>query len=232
MPYHVHICCVGRNKDPVLAFTKSDLKVDRMYLLVSDNSGGSVSEEVLRDLKRTEDDVVETLDGLSVEHETVGIDSWDYESTIDAVLDIAAKESREHDDVRFYINVTSGTHVMTAAITSAAFFIGAELYYVINDREQQVTSDNRVRRFPIPNLPDVSKMKGLLKSALLIIASGSISNSELKRRLDLTSSHVGYYTGVLQKQGLICSNSHGTEKNWYATYSGKVAARILARKQE
>ena len=232
MAYHVHICCVGRNKDPVLAFTKSDLKADKMYLLVSENSGGNVSDDVQRDLEATEREVDTALDGLDIDHETVGIDSWDYESTIDSVLDIAAREGRLHDDVRFYINVTSGTHVMTAAITSAAFFIGAELYYVINDREHPVTSEDRVRRFPIPNLPDVSRIKGLTKSCLLTIASGSISNSELRRRLDLTASHIGYYTGVLHKQGLIESNSHGTEKNWYATYSGKVAARILARKQD
>lgn len=171
-------------------------------------------------------------------------DSWNLNDIIDKVLDIATEAENEHGRpeqnirVRFHINITSGTHVISSAVTCAAFYIGADLYYILNRNEHpEVTAETETRRFEIPFIPDVERLKGPSRNILLILMkeeAHEMRNEALRSRLGGTEgsgkmkqSTIGYHTGVLERQGLIEKRYEGKESVISLTYPGMVAARII-----
>jgi len=230
--YHVHICNMGKNVDPSVAVTRSRLPIDKVYLLGTKDISSVVGDKYYAELKEAERRTVEILESNGIRNvEIIEIESWDFESTIDAILNIASKEKQIHDDVRFHINFTSGTHVMSGAACCAAFYIGADLYYVMNKEDHgDLNAEEEIRIFDIPSLPDVSRIKGLTKDILLEIErNGNLSNLELRRISGLSPSKQGYHTGVLNSMGLIAAERSGSEVIWSVTYSGKIASKILMR---
>ena len=232
MSYHVHICNLGKNVDPSVAVTRSRLPIDKVYLLGTKDISSVVGDKYYAELKEAERRTVEILESNGIRNvEIIEIESWDFESTIDAILNIASKEKQIHDDVRFHINFTSGTHVMSGAACCAAFYIGADLYYVMNKEDHgDLNAEEEIRIFDIPSLPDVSRIKGLTKDILLEIErNGNLSNLELRRISGLSPSKQGYHTSVLNSMGLIAAERSGSEVIWSVTYSGKIASKILMR---
>ncbi len=223
---------MGKNVDPSVAVTRSRLPIDKVYLLGTKDISSVVGDKYYAELKEAERRTVEILESNGIRNvEIIEIESWDFESTIDAILNIASKEKQIHDDVRFHINFTSGTHVMSGAACCAAFYIGADLYYVMNKEDHgDLNAEEEIRIFDIPSLPDVSRIKGLTKDILLEIErNGNLSNLELRRISGLSPSKQGYHTGVLNSMGLIAAERSGSEVIWSVTYSGKIASKILMR---
>lgn len=232
MVYHVHICNMGKNVNPSVAVTRSNLPIDKVYLLGSKDIRSRVGEQYYIELKEAEKKAMQILKNSGVEEVIVKeVESWDFESTIDAILDIASLERRLRDDVTFHINFTSGTHIMSGAACCAAFYIGADLYYVMNKGDHgNLTAEEELKMFTIPSLPDVSKIKGFTKETLLVIERNRrLSNKELREITDLSPSKQGYHTGLLNSMGLITSERIGIEVVWSITYSGNIASRILMR---
>lgn len=232
MAYHVHICNMGKNVDPSVAVTHSNIPIDKVYLLGSKDIRGRVGEKYYLELKEAEKTAVDILKNNGVRNvEVREVESWDFESTIDVILDIAATERQNRGDVKFHINFTSGTHIMSGAACCAAFYIGANLYYIMNKEDHgDLTAEEELKLFNIPSLPDVSKIKGFTKDTLLAIEkSGRLSNRDLRDITGLSPSKQGYHTGVLSSMGLIESERSGTEVIWTITYSGNIASRILMR---
>ena len=120
---------------------------------------------------------------------------------------------------------------MSGAACCAAFYIGADLYYIMNKEDHgEMTAEEELKLFNIPSLPDVSRIKGLTKDTLLAVeAHRRLSNGDLRRITGLSPSKQGYHTGLLNHMGLIESERYGTEVTWSITYSGNIAARILMR---
>ena len=120
---------------------------------------------------------------------------------------------------------------MSGAACCAAFYIGADLYYVMNKGDHgNLTAEEELKMFTIPSLPDVSKIKGFTKETLLVIERNRrLSNKELREITDLSPSKQGYHTGLLNSMGLITSERIGIEVVWSITYSGNIASRILMR---
>ncbi len=232
MAYHVHICNMGKNVDPSVAVTRSNLPIDKVYLLGSKDIRGRVGEKYYLELKDAEKKAINILKSNGVKSiEVKEVESWDLESTIDAILDIASKERQNRDDVKFHINFTSGTHIMSGAACCAAFYIGADLYYIMNKEDHgDLTAEEELKLFNIPSLPDVSKIKGFTKESLLAIEkNGKLSNRELRAITGLSPSKQGYHTGILNSMGLIKPERSGTEVNWSITYSGNIASKIIMR---
>lgn len=228
--YHIHIIPVGINPKPALSVMQSDMPVQKVHLICSEDMGGKLNSDMIDRLSRSEEEIVSTLwksdiDGVIVSR----VDPWDYQAIIDKVMDIAALERLEHPDAQFHINFTSGTHVTCGAVCSAAFYIGADLYYIMN-RDDQEGIDDPVRRFQIPSLPDVSRIKGKTIDVLFLLeGAGWIDNSVLKEGTGMTSNKLGYHTRILREYGLIESKRLGKEVQWRLTYSGKVATKVIGR---
>lgn len=230
MPYHVHICTLGTNVDPSVAVTRSKIPIDKAYLLGAMDDLGESYKETSKKLKSAEEAAVGTLKSAGIEVQVERVMSWDFESVVDTILDIDSVERSKHSDVKFHINFTSGTHVMSGAACCAAFYIGADIYYVMNRREHEVTAEGEVRSFDMPNLPDVGGIKGHTRETLLLLfEKGSMHNRELMLCTGLSSSKQGYHTSVLNRMGLIEKDSKGKEVIWSVTYSGRIASRILMR---
>jgi len=228
--YHVHIINMGTNPDPSLAMTRNRIPIDKVYLLCAKDISGSVGPEIYEKLKNAERQTVEVLKENGIrEIEVRRVESWEFQSIIDEILGIASKENARDMDVKFHINFTSGTHVMAGAACAAAFYIGADLYYVMNREEHKdLTATEEMRVFGIPSLPDVSSIKKLTKKVLMkIYESGPIQNSELMMFTKLSPSKLGYHTKVLKEMDLIEREREGTSVIWKCTYAGNIAYKII-----
>ena len=227
MTRNVHICSVGTNPDPILAVTRSDIPIDAVYLVCSDDDG-RLNKVVMDRLKSSEKTIRSCFASLKIEVSRLSVDPWDYQSILDRYLDIASSERKSDEKVEFHINVTSGTHIMGVAAASAAFFIGADLYYVMDETEHEV-SGSPLRRFQIPSLPDVSKLKGGNKLILNNLTEDWTPNMELRDSTGYSPSKLGYHTGRLISAGLIEKKNVGKESHLRLTYSGIVAKRMMNR---
>ena len=230
--YHVHLCNMGTNVDPSIAMTRGSIPIDKVYLLCSKNIENSVRPEIYRALITAEQETIRILNGNDIKDvEVKKIESWDFQSVIDEILDIASTEKRDDLDVRFHINFTSGTHVMAGAACCAAFYIGADLYYVMNkDEHEGLTAMDEMRVFSIPSMPDVSSIKGISKDVLLKINdNGSMMNSELLGCANEQANVLGYHTGVLKRMGLIEDERKGNKVRWKCTYAGNIACKLIRR---
>lgn len=228
--YHIHIIPVGINPKPALSVMQSDMPVQKVHLICSEDMGGRLGQDVIDRLSRSEEEIAAAFKRTDVDGVDISrVDPWDYQAIIDRVMDIAASERSEHSDAQFHINFTSGTHVMCGAVCSAAFYIGADLYYIMN-RDEQDGIDDPVRRFQIPSLPDVSKIKGRTIDVLFLLERGEwTENSVLKDGTGMTPNKLGYHTRILRDYGLIESRRDGKEVRWRLTYSGKVATKVIGR---
>ena len=236
MAYHVHICNMGTNVDPSIAVTRSKIPIDKVYLLCSkEEIKEEIGEKNYKKLKEAEEETLKILEDNRIRDiEIVRIDSWIFESIVDAIMDIAAHEKSIREDTELHINFTSGTHVMAGAACCAAFYVGADIYYVMNKEEHRnLTAEEEIRIFPIPSLPDVSKLKGLTKNVLGEIADkGTVSNQGLMESFRLSPSKIGYHTSVLKKKRLLISENDGAKVKWSITEPGRIVHRIMRRKTE
>ncbi len=233
MEYHVHICCVGTNPDPSVAMTRSGIPIDCVYLLCAkEDAYGAANVEMNRKLRASENEVENILrrDGIPAV-EIRRVDPWDFQGIIDRVLDIVAEVDSRRSGARYHINFTSGTHVMAGAVSCAAFYIGADLYYVRNREDHaDISAGNELQRFSIPFIPDVEKLKGSTREVLFLLDDGGYTaNSVLLQNTGLTPSKLGYHTKVLKGYGLVEQDRSGKEVSWKLTYPGRVAVRILRR---
>lgn len=233
MNSHIHIVPVGTNPTPSLGFIDSEMPVSKVCLICSENIDNRVNTDIGKKLRESEDEIKRVLAVSGIKNvTTIRVDPWDYQMILDKILDYANAEKEKDPSLRFHINFTSGTHVICAAVCSAAFYIGADLYYVMNNEEHMDIGES-VCVFPIPSLPDVSGLKGNVLKVLFLLEDGDwVKNETLMKSTSLTPSKLGYQTKVLKEYGLVEGCREGREVKWKLTYSGKVAVKVLRRPLE
>lgn len=220
MVYSIHICTVGFNAEPSLAFLKHGMPIDKMYLLnTDDNEDSNRSEEAIRN----------TLSAMGVETVTLLIDPLDFTQIYDTTLSILEKES-SHRDARYYINFTNGTRVMSAAVVSAAFLMNSELYYVLNENEHpELTSDRLIRHYEVFNFPEIGAIKGKLKDVFMVFSGREVVyNRFLAEETGMKLPSLRHYTKKLDLDyGLITGDKDGKEVAWRLTDLGKSVLKRL-----
>lgn len=227
--YDVHIIPVGTNPKPAISVMQSKMPVRMVCLLCSEELGSMVKTDIQERLRFAEIQVDEVFRKSDVDDvRTIRVDPWDYQGIINEVIDTAMDIRSSHQDAVFHINFTSGTHVMCGAVCSAAFYIGADLYYIMNRDELMV--DDPVRHFTIPNFPDVSRIKGNTRQILFLMEGGGWKkNEDLMTETGLTPSKLGYHTRVLLEYDLIERHRDGRKVCWRLTESGRVAVKVMSR---
>lgn len=220
----VHICTVGSKLEPSIAVIGSGLQIDKLYLL------NSKTDYIYNDVERG---IYSTFKAAGIlDIETVVIDPFEYQSTVDAIIRIESKERRENPKVRFYINFTSGTNIMAAAACNTSFFIDSVLYYIMNTNTHPgLPKDEIVKIIIAPKIPDMNKIKGLTIDVLKRISEKEegISNyAMLSAMKDCSPSKVGYHTKILETYGLIEKKREGRGTILKITNSGKMTVRWLA----
>lgn len=200
MPGHewsVHIVPIGFKTLPINVIHKFRMNVDRVYLL----HGSDVREyETLDEIKREFADIdVEVFD--------VPVDPFDFDDIMDSMLtcvederdrvdrlnreerDAASGENRRPSlhSVRFYLNITNGTRLMSGAATEVAYLTGSAFYYVMDTRDPAVRAlpvEEQVKVIEAPKRQYLESLKGFDRELLEFIVSrpGGVTYADIEAR--------------------------------------------------
>ena len=220
MSYSIHICTVGFESEPSLAFMRHGMPIDKMYLL---NSKGEEKSE------NSEKAIREELMSRGIEVVTLHVDPLDFEQIYDTTLSILDRESK-HRDAKYYINFTNGTRVMSAAVVSAAFLMNSELYYVMNENDHpELNADQIIRHYNVFNFPEVGEIKGKVKDVFMVFSGKEfVYNKFLRTETGMKPSEIRHYTKKLEEEyHLIEGRRDGKETVWYPTDLGKSVLKRL-----
>ena len=144
----------------------------------------------------------------------------DFRGVVDAVRTIAT-EYKGRNDVRYSVNLTGGTTLMSSALCYSSFFLGAETYYVMYDKNKEIENkpqdplDERIIKIPITNVPDVKHLGKTTRKVLDTIIKyyfpinrddkpdEPLTYHVLMESTGLSRSDIGYHLGVLRKKKII-----------------------------
>ena len=198
----VHIALIGRSREPVLKGFRHYGGIECLYLLHGPNTPEfkfkSLAEEVRDQLGRI------GFHGTSLSQ----IDPFDMHSVIDTILGIVDKEKSP-----IYINITGGTNLMAGAACAAAYFVGAQAYYV-QGRSDKPEAEGKILELPVPNIP---YYRVLDKTQLLILKKLSqrgnpMPNSLLREETEMSPQNLSYHIKQLERKKLV-EVGRGTERN-------------------
>lgn len=221
MEFAVHVIPIGKHYEPCLPGLHQGMPCHKVILLNGYDENGSESSRQM--YESCEDQVRQAITGLIDDIETIPIQIHDYQSIIRTILELDNRLKKENRNPKYYINITSGTNIVAAALTTVAHFINAELYYILDTREKDYQNGEEVARFPVLQIPDLSELEKIHKTVFLTICEQSISNTDLSRKINCSKPKLRYYTRDLESWGLVSSVIDGKEKYWHLTETGKLA---------
>ena len=187
---HIHIAPMGESTQPVTKAFQA-LGFDKLYLLSNEKFQKSI------------DYVTESLSGFNVEVAPVHVSGFLFQEIVDAIYQIY--ESENGKGVGFSINITGGTNLMAAAACSCAFFIGATIYYVMNDSRPV---KEQVQSIPTPKTPNLAALKPETRKILRFILKmveedGYATTAELKDEFNKSKQSLNYQINILRNEGLV-----------------------------
>ena len=214
MEYHVHIISVGKKAETAFNVIRSDIKMDKIYLLNNDNEEYVAVENEIRDVFSKF-----PLDGII----TANINPFDYDNVFKTVIDLYNMEVDDHPDgVMFHINFTMGTRIAVGAMCSAAYSINSDLYYVQEACYSSTGKDEliRIQIDNIKELMDLRSKKQILETFRKFSDRKPKTNDDLKGSLKSGSS-LSYHTSYLSKAGLIKRFNGVRNGSWILTEKGE-----------
>lgn len=195
MTYHIHLYNVGKSPETAFHVIRSDIPMDKLYLLNNDKPKYMEVEEKIR----------EKFEGMGLDGvETLKINPFEYRDVFNAVLETYRKECEEHDDVRFHINFTMGTSIVVGAVCSAAYSINADLYY-IQEGIYSESGKDEIIKVEIDSFEDEFELRNKKQTLTVFqrFADGKPkSNEDLMGSLRSQAS-LTYHTRYLCEKGLI-----------------------------
>lgn len=196
---HVHIASTGGSEDNVLICYNAVSCVDKMYLIYSNQR------------KHSAESLQNKFQKMGVECAIKGVSGFDFQEIVDTIYAIYG-ENVNAKDLRYSINITGGTNLMAAAICSTAFFINAELYYVMYDREKaekglsQDPVSERVKRIPTPKIPNVNGLRPVTREILEYILDNDgpdLTSVVVADAFGYSRQALKHHTDILKKEGII-----------------------------
>ena len=196
---HIHIASVGGGTDNVIIGFNAVSSIDKLYLIAS------------RQRKHSAEDLEKRMVKLGFDCHTIVVSGFDFQEVVDAIYWIYG-ENVDRKNVRYTINITGGTNLMAAAACSTAFFIKAEIYYVMYDRdkaergEEQDPIDERVIQIPTPKIPNVNGLGSRTREILEYILdndSPDLTSVEVAEAFGISRMALKYHTDVLKREGII-----------------------------
>jgi DNA-binding transcriptional ArsR family regulator len=187
---HIHIAMMGKVTEPVTKAFQA-LGFDKLYLL----SGTKFQESVEK--------VTEALSVFNVEVVPEYISGFDFQEIVNTIYHIYERENGK--GVEFSINITGGTNLMAAAACSCAFFIGATIYYVMDDDKPV---KEQVLSIPTPKTPNMAALKPETREILRYIlkkveGGGYATTVELMEEFDKTKQTLNHQIKILRDEGLV-----------------------------
>ena len=189
---HIHIASVGTSIESVTRCVNALRGIDKVYLLFTPSSVGATER------------VMQAFGPMGVPSVPVQIGGTDFQEIVDQVYRIYRLEHGR--EVGISINITGGNNLVAAAMCSCAYFIGADIYYVVPDDGRPVI--DQVVRIPVPNVSDVGRMGERTRAILLFVEERTrrgevLCNSEVTERFGAAKQNTGYHLNILKEMGLV-----------------------------
>ena len=196
---HVHIASLGGATESVVAGFNAVSSIDRLHLIAS------------RDRKHSAERLVRRFGDLGIDCRVSFVGGFDFQEIVDVIYGIYG-ENAGSGDVRYTINITGGTNLMAAAACSTAFFIEAEIYYVMYDRgreergEPQDPVGDRVIRIPVPKIPNVNGLGPRTREILEYVLDNDgpdLTSVRVAEAFGMSRMALKHHTDILKREGIV-----------------------------
>jgi CRISPR locus-related DNA-binding protein len=214
---NIHIALVGPEPVIITGIRKYSA-VDKIYLLYSKTSKVKVGT-----IKRKLQDF-EIKDVVSNE-----IKSFSFHSTFNTIIEIGKKEST-NKNCQFFVNITGGTKIMSAAATLAAYVINAQAYYIMtgSDLAEDSSIIEKIVELPKTNIFYLNPLDSTQIEILRLVdrRGGRVSNEIIRKEIETSAQALSYNIQRLQKKKLInlsIDERDSRKKDVSMTDAGKLA---------
>lgn len=206
------------------------LECDELYPIVSEKFKISSIENIREKL---EDDLIihtQLKNGGSLVIDPFTNDS--YEDIIGLIIDIVQERSRERG-VEFWVNITGGTNLMSAAAAAGATLTRSNSYYVVGKKGEI----GRVIKLPW-HAHMHKDLKPVRIAILRHLKGGPLFNTEILDRLidkrknegvsyNMSPRKLTYDMKELESRGYVKRNTQGRNMENRLTTWGKIAIRLM-----
>lgn len=206
---HVHITYAGKDPEPAINTVNAIGGIDRVSVLYSKTEDNQY--------KKTAETIREKLEGSGRECEMRGIESFNFLNIVDTIYNIYEECIEKYHDVKFSVNITNGTNLMSAAACTTAFFTGADVYYMMQRMCPGQSLENSLVRIDSPKIPDVKRLKSTSLDILRHIAEEQdcgreVTNSSIAAHFEMKPQATMYHVRRLEDAGLIETENGITSK--------------------
>ena len=171
------------NKGPIIDGTFQNYSnIDKLYLLCSHITDADEIKEDLKIFKK-----------LHIKE--IQIDKDDFSDIISKIIEIFTKERANKTSVKFFVNVTGGTKIMSCGAMVGANYIGAITYYVSIEDEKAIELN--------PPLVPPSDLVVMQKQIVSLVAKMDLNQTQIAEKLNSSVQRVSYNCKRLQKYGYL-----------------------------
>ncbi len=229
MEKNVYVATVGLTKQPVI----DGLRIkpfDYIYLITNDthnkDSVNNYSKENPKNIAYSIKDFVDEFFSSTQKCEIFLVNLMDFNESLDKIISIY----KNHRKDNITVNITGGTKIMVSAALIGAYVIGAEILYVKEAKEKDVTLEERIIWLPTPKIP-IEELGESHRKLLLILDKQP--NKELKRattylsqELRLKKPTISAHINFLRENKLIEYKRSGRDVIIKLTASGELLAKF------
>lgn len=192
---HIHIATVGGGTQNVITGFNAVSSIDILYLIYS------------RDRKHSAEGLMKKFNDMGIVCHITEVSGFVFQEVVDAIYAIYGENVNEKN-LRYTMNITGGTNLMAAAACSTAFFIKAEIYYVMYDREKEVQDpiEERVVRIPTPKIPNVNGLGAFTREVLEYILDNDgpdLTSVKVTEEFGYTRMAMAHHIKILKNEGII-----------------------------
>ncbi|AMK13460.1 hypothetical protein AUP07_0404 [methanogenic archaeon mixed culture ISO4-G1] len=223
MSFDIHFYNIGQTADTAYQVLRSDMKINKMYLLNNfEPAYVKIEEEITKKLNEVG---VKDVNKLPIE-------IHDFDNIYKAVMETARKEMKEHNgNVRFHFNITMGTSIVVSAVSCAAYTLDADLYYILEAKYSKKQEEELIQ-IPLDNISEVEKLKGrkkVLETFMQFKTNDKLTIEEMRsingpNKPELSGPNLSRRTRELHNMGLIQKSG---SSEWSLTDKGRKAIKRL-----
>ena len=157
-----------------------------------------------------------------------------YDRIIELIIDIVQNRKRRESEVEFWVNITGGTNLMSAAASAGAILTTSTAYYVLKETPDPIVlpwhSLAPKDLHPIKQAILRHLMKrDMYGPALCDVLSDKKQNNG--RLLDVNGRILTHHLKALEKMDYIHRTEEGRTKLNALTSWGKIAAKLIEKKR-
>ncbi len=207
---HLHIAFAGKDPDPTLNAIKAiPTAIDEVVILYSTSKEGIY--------EKTAAYLMEKLIEMGYGCESRVIRAFDFLNIVDTIYDVYEKHTERSSGTKVSVDITNGTNLMAAAACNTAFFIGSDVYYMLDGRLPHDSLEELLITIPSPKIPDVGRLGELSLKMLAFIAreqdlGHEVCNVNVANEFGMKAQAVVYHIRRLIDAGLVSTEDAYTSK--------------------